>query len=599
MFNTSNKQEDRSVKEQERILLVLLPFWTPLIPPLGIACIKSFLQQHGYHVRTANANEEESLRGPYNSYFEILKTYIPQDKRGNFYNVGNDVWQNHMMVYLNHVNDMEREKNNKGRNHSVHADDNHNDNAKVNELIKTIIYKTFYTDFDARQIDELNRAIAEFYARLREYWFDLLAEVKPTILGLSVYCGTLPASLFILKLTREEYPHIRTVMGGGIFANHLAVDSPDFDYFCEKTKSYLDKIIIGEGEILFLKLLGGELDDSKRVYTLRDIKERILDLSSVDIPDFSDFDFQKYPHLTAYASRSCPFQCSFCSETLQWGKYRKKKAAQVVDELVKLNKKYGVQVFFMADSLMNPIISDLSNELINADISLYWDGYLRVDQDVGHIENVMLWRRGGFYRARLGVESGSQRVLHLMGKNITTEQIKAAISNLAFSGIKTTTYWVIGYPGETEKDFQQTLDIIEELKDDIYEAECNPFTYYYSGQVKSDEWGFKKNQVTLYPQGARDLLVVRTWVLDCKPSRREIYSRVAKLVEHCNKLGIPNPYSLHDIFLADKRWKKLHRNSVPPIVEFKDSNAIVTENKSVKDLLLAQDVLPDDQDFIF
>ena len=80
------------------------------------------------------------------------------------------------------------------------------------------------------------------------------------------------------------------------------------------------------------------------------------------------------------------------------------------------------------------------------------------------------------------------RAMILISTKITTEQIKSAVASLAKAGIKTTTYWIAGYPGETEEDFQQTLDLIEEMKNDIYEAEANPFWYYLNALVKSDEW---------------------------------------------------------------------------------------------------------------
>ncbi|MCU0289446.1 MAG: hypothetical protein MUF15_23995 [Acidobacteria bacterium] len=51
----------------EKILLVLMPYWPPLIPPLGIACLKSLLQEHGYSVKTVDANINESFRNIYNA----------------------------------------------------------------------------------------------------------------------------------------------------------------------------------------------------------------------------------------------------------------------------------------------------------------------------------------------------------------------------------------------------------------------------------------------------------------------------------------------------------------------------------------------------
>jgi radical SAM superfamily enzyme YgiQ (UPF0313 family) len=318
----------------------------------------------------------------------------------------------------------------------------------------------------------------------------------------------------------------------------------------------------------------------------------------VSIPDYSDFDLSSYPHLAAYGSRSCPFQCSFCSETVNWGPYRKKKIRQLVEELIHLNNQHAYQLFMLTDSLLNPIVTDLANEILNRGASIYWDGFLRADQPVCDMENTLLWRRGGFYRAKLGLESGSPRVLEIMGKKITIKQVEDTISSLAYAGIKTTTFWVIGHPGETEEDFQLTLDLVEKLKDKIYEADCNPFYYYPFGQVNSSHWMEQNQRVLLYPGKAKHLLISQTWRLDMEPSREETYKRLNRFIAHCKELGVPNPYCLEDISQADDRWKKLHPNAVPPLLELRDKRNSINESKHVKKLSFARTLLPDDDDWL-
>ncbi|MCP4157977.1 MAG: radical SAM protein [bacterium] len=251
----------------------------------------------------------------------------------------------------------------------------------------------------------------------------------------------------------------------------------------------------------------------------------------------------------------------------------------------------------MNDALMNTIANGLAEEIIKSDVTLYWDGYLRVDNVTCKRENVMLWRRGGMYRTRIGIESGSQHVLDLMDKGITVEQTRTTVANLAYAGIKTTAYIVIGHPGETEEDFQQTLDLVEELKNDIWEVECNPFIFSYTGQAKSHQWTGKSEH--LYPEYATDKLIIQSWTMDCEPSRQETYDRVCRFVRHCEKLGIPNPYSLHDIYKADERWKKLHKNAVPSLVDLKDKNLYIDECKGVKEITLLENKAPEEGDFDF
>jgi radical SAM superfamily enzyme YgiQ (UPF0313 family) len=546
-----------------KILLALLPFWDPFIPPMGIACLKSFLEKRGYLVSAVDLNIQRTLTESYDDYFATLREFIPEDLRSNFYNIGKDVLRNHMMAHIHY-----------------------RDEDQYIELVKVIVLKTFFYEIDRQQAKNLKEILHVFFKRLEELFLDLLAKEKPDLLGISIFKGTLPASLYAFRLTRKHYPQIKNVMGGGIFADQLSLGSPDWEMFLKATP-YIDKIFVGEGELLFLKYLQGELQDSQKIYTLEDNNRITLDIQQADIPDFSDFDLQYYPSLAAYTSRSCPFQCTFCSETVRWGKYRKKSAGQVLAEMGELNNQYGSRLFLMSDSLLNPIIDDLSLRLFDSALSLYWDGYLRVDADVCDSEKTLLWRRGGFYRARLGVESGSGRVLELMNKKITPQQIKAAVKNLADIGIKTTTYWIIGYPGETEEDFRQTVELIEELKDYIYEAEFNAFWYYATGQINSREW-FKRSKF-LYPESAAEMLIVQTRILDCLPSREETFDRLNRISGYSKQLGIPNPYTLLDIYKADERWKKLHKNAVPSMLTLKENGNDVAECKTVKKIIAAKD----------
>lgn len=574
MMNSKTNHQRNTSHKPEKILLALLPYWDPMIPPNGIATLKSFLRKNGYPVKTIDLVVEKESLDFYNGYYDILRKCIPENKWGNFNNVGHDLLQNHLMAHLKYQDEMQ-----------------------YIELVKTLVYHSFYVYVDISMITRLNSMVDNFYSYLKRYFLGLLAREKPGVVGVTAYKCTLPASMFVLKLTKEKYPHIKTLLGGGIFSDSHAVGSPNFEALLKETSPYIDKFIVGQGELLFLKYLQGKLPGSQRIYTRNDINGEILDFSSMDIPDFSDFNIMNYPYLPATASSSCPFQCSFCNSKKYWGKFRIKEVTQTAAEMIKLYRRYGHQLFFMTDALLNPVITNLSTALIESGVSLYYDTYFRVDNESGNIENTMYWRRGGLFRVRLGTESGSQHVLDRMGKNITPQQIKAAVSALAYAGVKTTTYWVIGHPGETEEDFQTTLDLIEDLKNDTFQAECNPFLYHYAGQSHQDQWA--ANRIPLYPPEVMNMLVFQSWTLDIEPSRKEAYHRMHRFEVHCRKLGIPNPYSLHEHYSADERWKKLHKNAAPSLLEFKNTRDYIDENKHIGQPVLARNNHKDSGDFGF
>jgi hypothetical protein len=154
---------------------------------------------------------------------------------------------------------------------------------------------------------------------------------------------------------------------------------------------------------------------------------------------------------------------------------------------------------------------------------------------------------------------------------------------------------VIGHAGETEEDFRMTLDLVEELKNDIYQSECNPFLYNYFGQNSGDQW--QEKRMLLYPENARGMLVFDSWTLAIEPLREVAYERMHRFVEHCRKLGIPNPYSFKEIFDADLRWKQLHKFAVPTLDEFGHSGNYLRDN--LNERTFAKKVSTCDGDFNF
>jgi radical SAM superfamily enzyme YgiQ (UPF0313 family) len=546
----------------------------PLCPPMGMSCLKSYLGKHGYDVTAVDVMAELAIKEAAYKYLDTLKTFIPLFRQAFFFNVGIDALKNHFMAYINYT-----------------------DRKKYIELVKTIVYQNYYVRLDDDQTAELHRVVENLFAKVEKYLLYLLQREKPTIVGISVYRGTLASSLFAFRLIKEKYSHIKTVMGGAIFSQELIPNTPNFELFLQRAQ-YIDKIIIGEGESLFLKLLKGELPENKRVYTLEDINDEIVDLDAVELPDFSDFDLTKYPIVPSYTSRGCVYHCSFCTEASFWKKYRKKEVKKIADELTVMRQKYKRKLFVLTDCLINPVVTELANEMIARDLNIYWDVYIRVDKHVCDPEYTLLWRRGGFYRARIGIETGSQRVLDLMDKKITIEQSKAAIASLAAAGIKATTYWAVGHPGETEEDFLQTLDFLTEMQDEIYEAEADPFRYFYAGQGSSNFWAEAYGNSPVYPEEATDMLLVQTWTLNTEPDRQEIYDRLCRFKDHCRKLGITNLDSVSEIYNSDERWKRLHQNAVPSFIELNEKQ-YVDENKNVAPLLSIRDTSVEQVDFAF
>lgn len=551
LHRTENRQ-----KTGKKVLLMLLPFWTPFIPPLGIACIKSYIKKYHYPVKTYDLNNEPEFWQIHHKYIDSLTGSIPENKQGNINTTGFDLLMSHTLAYMNK----------KGR-------------EDYFVLLQEMVFKYFFYTLDLQRVQLLDNLVEELYTHLENRLDEIFAREQADVLGLSVFNSNLGPSLFSVKKFKEKKIGSITVLGGGIFSDQLHPDSFNFKNIMKRKGNWIDHVVIGEGEIIFLKILKGELPGNQKVFTAKDINNKKVDFAYAGGPDFDDFNSERYPALANYGSRSCPYQCKFCSESLQWGPFRKKNIGQVVDELLHLHKKYNQSLFLLSDSLLDPIITDLSKEFISRGIVLYWDGYLRVSNAACDPVNAIQWRSGGFYRARLGIESGSGEILKLMDKRITPRQISGTLKSLARAGIKTTTYWVTGYPGETETNFQQTLDLIARLKNDIFSAECHAFWFYPNGQVNSEKWVKEKGVRPLYSGELADLLMIQSWGLNNAPTGEEVQERLARFKRFCSQLEIPNPYNYTQWQEADKRWNRLHKTAVPPMLRLKQEDHAVNLSK--------------------
>lgn len=520
----------KSVKKSSpagKILLVKPPYFTPWTPPLGISILKSYLEQHQYSVRCFDFNTDAELWGMHHKYFSIIQTLEDVSINDGY----SKLWwilNSHMLAYANGAD------------------------ADACARVLEAVIPLYGIKRDDGVIKALLPLVERFFLRLGES-IDELDLADYSVVGTSTYSTSLGASLFLLKKLKDKYPHLTTVMGGGIFADDLALGSDNLDTLIEQYP-YIDHVVLGEGELLFLKLLRGELAH-KRVISLADLKGTTLQMSDVPSPDFSDMNLDNYYHLTIEGARSCPFQCSFCSETIQWGDYRKKPMDLFAQQVIELAEKNGNNSFFMGDSLMNPYILQFANEMLERRAGILYDGYLRADKPVTHRDRVMTWAESGLYRVRLGIESASARVLDSMDKMTTPKVISDALKTLANAGIRTTTYWIVGFPGETQEDFEETLEFIRENHRFIYELEAHPYYYYPYGQIGSRLHECR----SLYPSTVTDIIKFKVWdIIDCKPTRDERYERLRRVSELASSLGLPNIYTMADRYKAEDRWLLLH-----------------------------------------
>lgn len=513
--------------QKQKVLLVRPPYFTPWTPPLGIAILKSFLNDNGYHATCFDFNADPELWGMHHKYFSALAAASPSTSNDGY----SKLWwiiNAHMLSYANGATP-----------------------AAQRRVIETI--SPLYGIRMTRSIaDSLVPLIDRYFARLG-HLFDQLDLASYDVIGTSTYTTSLSSSLWVLRRAKEQRPEIKTVMGGGVFADDLALDSDNLQILLAEYP-WIDHVVLGEGEMLFKQILDGPFSH-KRVVSIADLEGKTMSMENVPTPDFSDFTLERYYNLTIEGARSCPFQCSFCSETIQWGDYRKKPIEKFVEQVLELKRRHGISEFFMGDSLMNPYLIPFADALMKQNASILYDGYLRADRPVTNKKFVHAWAESGLYRVRLGIESASINVLNAMDKKTSPQVISEVLKTLAAYGIRTTTYWIVGFPGETEQDFQETCDFIRANYRNIYELEAHPYYYYPYGQVGSRLYQCE----SVYPDEVTNLTKFKVWeIIGASPAREVRYQRLDRISALAKSLGIPNIYTMTDRYDAEDRWRTLH-----------------------------------------
>ena len=273
-----------------------------------------------------------------------------------------------------------------------------------------------------------------------------------------------------------------TVVGGP----HATI-SPDF--FFRNREGWVDFVVRGEGEYTLLELvqrLSNE-EDWKEVKGISYVKDGeivhtpdrpiIKNLDDLPFPARHLFPMEEYLRrwkktigytiLNLLSSRGCPYSCFFCSKEVFGKVYRTRSAKNVVDEVELIAEEYAPDHLFFNDdifTLNRRRVLQICNELMERELKVDWGCESRVD--TVDCELLKAMKKSGCTRIAYGVESGSQRILDILKKKATVEQIKRATSLTKKVGIQVVHYLIIGTPGETMEDIELTKRLIRETKPD-------------------------------------------------------------------------------------------------------------------------------------
>jgi anaerobic magnesium-protoporphyrin IX monomethyl ester cyclase len=289
---------------------------------------------------------------------------------------------------------------------------------------------------------------------------------NPQIIGIYSMFSMKKSSLELARLLKDDCDLL--VAGGPL----PTLDPADF-------LEVFDVAVIGEGEQTLVDLVDC-LDKGLEFSRVKGIayKDRgevrfasprgfVEDLDCLPFPSRNLFDNEAYKRYYAkrfgytttplITSRGCPFSCDFCSRPVFGASFRLRSAGNIVDEVVSVAELGYDRVWFADDcfTLDREHLVNVCDEMIRRGADVGWECLSRVDTMDKEVAAKM--RQAGCVRVFFGIESGNDCVLALMKKQVTVEQARRAVYVAKAAGLQVGAFFIVGYPGESDKTVLDTV----------------------------------------------------------------------------------------------------------------------------------------------
>ena len=314
-----------------------------------------------------------------------------------------------------------------------------------------------------------------------------LIKQKPSIIGIYVNLMTKLNVLATILYIKENLPLTTIILGG-----------PEVHYSAEKFLRHgADYIVIGEGEETMLELvttiialdskdelsifksLNGIAFLKENIFIKTEEREKIKDLNDLPFPNRRKINLQQY--LTAWKKhhgkntisistmRGCPYTCKWCSRAVYGLSYRRRSPEKIVEELEYIKKEYTPDsVWFVDDvfTISHKWLTSFGEELKKKNIIVPYECITRADRM--NEEVIKMLKETGCFRVWIGAESGSQKVIDLMDRRVDVNQVRDMIKLTKKYGIEAGTFIMLGYPGETETDIEETIVHLKDSNPDHF-----------------------------------------------------------------------------------------------------------------------------------
>ncbi|MBU1088061.1 MAG: B12-binding domain-containing radical SAM protein [Candidatus Omnitrophica bacterium] len=388
-----------------KLILVNCPPWGVVMPPLGIAYLSAYLKSKGAQADVFDLN---------------LNLYEQADvKQGLFWQLD-----------------------------------------EINRIKPANIAENIYQAFEAH-IDQFVQSLADY-----------------GIIGFSTnnLISAIFAGFVAEKIKRRFADKIIILGGPGIYHSwdRKTVDKKNIDFF-----------IIGEGEEALLKFINEFKINRSPEYLCSKVSgllyaqesadvhylpwQPVKNLNSLAYPTFEEFDLSKYNYNSQYhplpllISRGCINQCSYCIDWYICFGFRMKRPEKIIEEMKYLKQKYNITHLEFNDLLCNGnlyLLDKLCKQIKQENLDLTWISYAAIRKNMTQ-ELLDAMKQAGCDSLCYGIESGSDAILGQMNKHYTAADAQEVIRRTFKAKIQVSLNIIVGFPGETEADFIQTIEFIQ------------------------------------------------------------------------------------------------------------------------------------------
>lgn len=347
------------------------------------------------------------------------------------------------------------------------------DGHQVKILQADNIVKPLSLDFtdEYRRYDLYIKGVNELTHPVWQEISEIIRNFKPDLVGINSMTPQIASALKVADLCKQLDPKCLVLVGGA----HPTV-SPD------QTIKYpsVDFIIRGEGEVSFRELIKAINSNEKVLTGIKGLSfkkngavihnpdsEFIKELDEIPFPSRDDLlnqsNYTSEDMGVVLTSRGCPFHCTYCYHPWK-GKMSFRSIDNVMEEIRQVNRDYGTRQFAIKDDTFcakRERVVEFCEKLLKSQIKINWDCTTRVDRIDEKLLKLMI--KAGCNVIKVGIETGSERILEETHKGITMDQARQAAKLFNRFHVFWSGYFMMGLPQETEEEVLQTYTFMTEL----------------------------------------------------------------------------------------------------------------------------------------